>query len=80
MNRIAPNNQLPATHFIEVYSDGCTTNMQDRISLSYHKPYSPFDMEYLDRNLRKTKQVNLYTVCLFRIRENKLPTKHNFNK
>lgn len=29
MKRIAPNNQLPATHFVEVFTDGRSTNQED---------------------------------------------------
>lgn len=78
MNRIAPNNQFPATHFIEVWSDGTTNNQQDRF---YKKDFSTcnvFELFWLPENLQRTVRNNLYTVCLFRIRENKLPTKHKF--
>lgn len=62
--RIAPNNSLPATHFIEVWK--ASANSPTRYFLERIKD-SPI---YLASN----------TIAIFRIRENKLPTLHNFNK
>ena len=67
--RIAPNNQLPATHFIEVFVSG--------------KPLDWYNVRYievLDDDLSVTEHTScpLHTIAIFRIRENKLPTKHKF--
>ena len=79
MNRIAPNNTLPATHFIEVYSNGITTNQEDGLKNPTWKCVNIIEMGELGYEISRTlKTRNLYTVCLFRIRENKLPTLHNF--
>lgn len=67
MNRIAPNNQLPATHFIEVWKgqyDYYLGNLND--------------IFFLNDNLIATAFANGKTIAIFRIRENKLPTKHKF--
>jgi len=67
MNRIAPNNQLPATHFIEVWktptSESGTFN--GKIHLIKYFELVPISILWP-------------TVAIFRIRENKLPTKHKF--
>jgi len=70
MNRIAPNNQLPATHFIEVWKGG--TQKIHNSSME--------EIKYLSNCLHATKVLCYKTIAIFRIRENKLPTKHNFNK
>ena len=76
--RIAPNNQLPATHFIEMYSDGGFTNQQKDLM------YNKFSVEVLPINILSDdlkyteKHPIIYTIAIFRIRENKLPTKHKF--
>lgn len=60
--RIAPNNQLPATHFIEVWK-------------------SPSDnvLRYFLLTANAFADItSCNTIAIFRIRENKLPTKHNF--
>lgn len=71
--RIAPNNNLPATHFIEVWKP---------YGKSVHRPILPQDcmeIESFDRGLNYTKsKQNLHTYAIFRIRENKLPTLHKF--
>lgn len=67
MQRIAPNNQLPATHFIEVYVSGKPLDW-------YHVRY----IELLPDDLESTLHTSLYTIAIFRIRENKLSTKHKF--
>lgn len=68
--RIAPNNTLPATHFIEV--------SKDDIGLWY-KCLLP--IERLDYEIKYSEMdLNTKVIGIFRIRENKLPTKHNFNK
>lgn len=82
--RIAPNNQLPATHFIEVYKSTVfgTTNQQDAVkNPSWINLVEIFKIDELDFELRRTKSLGyVVTTAIFRIRENKLPTKHNFNK
>ena len=71
MQRIAPNNQLPATHFIEVWSGNYgMANITDE----------PCNIGILDFSLSVTESLSNITIAIFRIRENKLPTKHNFNK
>jgi len=67
MNRIAPNNQLPATHFIEVYCASYETECNDLKSI-----------DYLQNDLKLTIAFGFTTIAIFRIRENKLPTKHKF--
>lgn len=62
MNRIAPNNQLPATHFIEVWKAP-----EDSVVRYFFLTANTFaDMPTCN------------TIAIFRIRENKLPTKHKF--
>ena len=68
MNRIAPNNQLPATHFIEVWK-GATPKIYNA---------SMEKIKYLSNCLDATKSLCYKTIAIFRIRENKLPTKHKF--
>ena len=67
--RIAPNNQYPATHFIEVFVSGKPLDW-----------YNVRDIEVLDDDLSVTGHTScpLHTIAIFRIRENKLPTKHKF--
>lgn len=71
--RIAPNNQLPAAHFIEVWKAKKDT---------VHEELSPrkcIFIEDIDMVLEHTElKENLHTYAIFRIRENKLPTKHKF--
>lgn len=68
MQRIAPNNQLPATNFVEVYKhtdygyEQCTCNTIDVMGFS-------LDFTYMCGHK---------TIAIFKIRENKLPTKHKF--
>lgn len=69
MNRIAPNNNLPATHFIEVWSNLFRTHQDDE----------PYQMNVLQNSLALNDN-ELSTIAIFKIRENKLPTLHNFNK
>ena len=70
MNRIAPNNSLPATHFIEVYDfkvyDYC----------EYTK--NPLEIFDIEDSLFLTEVLGGKTVAIFKIRKNKLPTLHNF--
>lgn len=68
MNRIAPNNQFPATHFIEVYKDH--EGVWQKCTL---------DIQRLNSEIANTEMQPYGEVLfLFRIRENKLPTKHKF--
>ena len=79
--QIAPNNQYEASHFIEVYSNGFTTNQQEAVNNPNWRCVNVLGVGQLKHNLAVTiKTEKLYTVCLFKIRPNKLPTKHNFNK
>lgn len=66
--RIAPNNTLPATHFIEVWR-GIKGNA-----------YQGFIMRLsnFSSTLDGTRRSGCKTIAIFRIRENKLPTLHNF--
>lgn len=72
--RIAPNNSLPATHFIEVWKGSDS---------EIHCPLSEEDcleVELIDRSLNYTKsRINLHTYAIFYIRKNELKTKHDFN-
>ena len=70
MQRIAPNNSLPATHFIECFYDDTFYRIVDEKPLSFKTATPFFDWD----NCIETP------VYIFRIRENKLPTLHNFNK
>lgn len=67
--RIAPNNQLPATQFIEVWETPERTEQDG----------SPHEMWVLSYSLALNDDY-MQTIAIFRIRENKLPTKHNFSK
>jgi hypothetical protein len=60
---ILENNLKPATHYIEVYSDGETTNLQDNL-------YAVSTIENLDEDLDFTVNdcTSLYTVAIFKIR------------
>jgi hypothetical protein len=81
MNRIAPNNQLPATHFIEVYKGESfgTTNQQDFINNPTWNCVEIYEIDKIDYELNKTISLGyIKTIAIFRIRENKLPTKHKF--
>ena len=66
--RIAPNNNLPATHFIEHWKSTFGTYKIEPVkkvsSLGYH--------------LSRTEMFGFTTIAIFRIRENKLPTLHKF--
>ena len=67
MQRIAPNNQLPATHFVEVWKGNYgNTNIDILKEIS--------DLRHSIEASAKQKG----TICVFLIRENKLPTKHKF--
>ncbi|HJV19311.1 MAG TPA: hypothetical protein VJ552_05480 [Sediminibacterium sp.] len=78
MQRIAPNNALPATHFIEVFKGKRETNQE------YVKYWSDTyrllcnEIRSLDQSLAKSNEYKYKTIAIFRIRENKLPTKHKF--
>jgi len=61
---IATNNQLPATHFIEVWKGG--TQKIHNSSME--------EIKYLSNCLHATKVLCYKTIAIFRIRENKLPT------
>lgn len=69
MQRIAPNNQLPATHFIEVWK-----GISQGLHIEHIIPINLMD------DLISGDGTNMYgtTIAIFRIRENKLPTKHKF--
>lgn len=71
--RIAPNNNLPATHFIEVWKP---------YELSVHHQLTPLnclEVDSIDDALSCTKDKgNLHTYAIFRIRENRLQTLHKF--
>ena len=68
MNRIAPNNQLPATHFIGVSVDN------DGVWYRF-----PLPIGRLSSEIKYTEsQSGCNVIAIFRIRENKLPTKHKF--
>lgn len=70
MQRIAPNNNLPATHFIEVWKHKSFKDLQ--ISDCY-------EIQDIDELIAGfTKTINYKTIAIFRIRENKLPTLHKF--
>ena len=56
--RIAPNNQLPATYIIEVWRAGQATPVR----------YFLNSVKYFSNNISEK------TIAIFRIRENKLPT------
>ena len=65
--RIAPNNQFPATHFIEVWkkpTSGSST-FNGKIHLIKYFELVPIDILWP-------------TIAIFRIRQNQLPTKHKF--
>ena len=68
--RIAPNNNFPATHFIEVYDFGSYDITE---STAY-----PLGIISLESALFMTKALFGKTIAIFRIRENKLPTLYNF--
>lgn len=69
MKRIAPNNQLPATHFMVSYK---------HTVLGYYKNGSLMKIDLLDNYIKISKVHLRETIAIFRIRENKLPTKHKF--
>lgn len=67
--RIAPNNQLPATHFIEVWKGLSDVLHRDNI-----RPISIIEQSISgDGTFMYGK-----TIAIFRLRENKLSTKHKF--
>lgn len=68
MQRIAPNNQLPATHFVEMYNDGYEWNYS----------YKPVPIKNIIIGIGISNMLGFKTIAIFRIRENKLPTKHKF--
>jgi hypothetical protein len=70
MNRIAPNNQLPATHYVEVY------DFKEYDYCEYSE--NPLPINNLNVSLRLTSALFGETIAIFRIRENKLSTKHKF--
>lgn len=70
--RIAPNNQLPATHFIEVFYDNLGGKIMDE---------APIELGVfctLEKVLDNNPLSKIMPIAIFRIRENKLPTKHEF--
>ncbi len=68
MKRIAPNNRLPATHFVQVWKgEQCVHYC------------SPKHISVLHSNVTKVlKYGSFKTIAVFHIRENKLPTNHKF--
>lgn len=76
MEKIAPNNQLPATHFIEVWQR-CNTKRPERYTEK--DVYNISDLEqHLDETTIVTDCGGIDTIAIFRIRQNKLPTNHKF--
>lgn len=65
----APNNQFPATHFIEVWRGVKGNTYQGFIIRLIH----------FNSTVEHTRYAGGKTIAIFRIRENKLPTKHDFN-
>lgn len=74
MNKIAPNNNLPATHFIEVWKNKSIKDYW--IAFDETDCYEIQDIDELIAV--DTKTLNYETIAIFRIRENKLPTIHKF--
>lgn len=74
MNRIAPNNNLPATHFIEVFYDDFGEKIIDK------NPLQLGFFDTLEKVLDDHPLSKIIPIAIFRIRENKLPTLHKFNK
>lgn len=74
MKRIAPNNQLPATHYIEVWRSNYSKEVR---SLSEN---DCFPIYMIEDSLKYTQEEcpTIDTIAIFRIRENKLLTKHKF--
>lgn len=71
--RIAPNNSLPSTHFIEVW------NVKGRTTPRKLIDWDIQDIKYFREIIDYTSESStLHTIAIFRIRENKLPTLHNF--
>ena len=64
MQREAPNNHLPATHFIPMWIG------YGELSVNYYRPQK---IGFHRFNLHDA-------LCIFKIRENKLPTLHNFKQ
>lgn len=67
IQRIAPNNQFPATHFIEVWKGKYKTHTE------WQEP-----IWFFNYKVKATLEIGGKTIAIFRIRENKLPTKHKF--
>ena len=67
--RIAPNNQLPATHFIEVYRTSYKTEKNDIKSI-----------DLLQNDLKSTIVFGFTTIAIFLIRQNQLPIKNKNNE
>ena len=62
MTRVLENNLKPATHFIEVWSDGRLTNQQEDLERLLH-------INDLHDHLFSTKELDgLYTIAIFKIR------------
>lgn len=74
IKRVAPNNALPATHFIEIWKH---TNRNH-----YWIPFDETDcypIQELDEVLADTANtLNYKTVAIFKVRENKGPTLTKF--
>lgn len=71
--RIAPNNNLPATHFIEVFHTKTIKRFQQSTENDCKK------INKLNNEIDKTsKMKSVKTIAIFYVRENKLPTKHKF--
>lgn len=69
--RIAPNNQFPATHFIEVW------NRKGAPYVQYKDKHNVTDMLLLESFLGRTAHIgDIYTTAIFKIRPNQVPCKH----
>ena len=77
IKRVAPNNQFPATHFIEIWKHKID---EKRINLIYR--FDETDCHFiqeLDEVLADTANtINYKTVAIFKIRLNQLPTLTKF--
>ena len=71
--RIAPNNSLPATHFIEVWRTPVFY-----VYIYVYEKRKP--ITFFKRCLDATVASRGKTIAIFKIRENKLPTLHNFKQ
>ncbi len=76
---VAPNNAYPATHFIEIWKNDLIDEKRNDLKYKFNE-LDCYPIQELEEVLADTANTLTYkTVAIFKIRENKTSTLHQFN-